>query len=71
VTQAQFTALYGPGGAKDPTTGQRLVSTTRPDMELVIAAHKSVAEQGVIGRAEDMHASWMSSATPPSPTSTP
>ena len=24
-------------------------------MELVIAAHKSVAELGVIGRAEDMH----------------
>ena len=55
VTQAQFTALYGPGGAKDPTTGERLVSTTRPGMELVIAAHKSVAELGVIGRAEDMH----------------
>jgi hypothetical protein len=25
-------------------------------MELVIAAHKSVAELGVLGRAEDMHA---------------
>jgi hypothetical protein len=55
VTQAQFTALYGPGGAKDPTTAARLVSTRRPGMELVIAAHKSVAELGVIGRAEDMH----------------
>ena len=28
----------------------------RPGMELVIAAHKSVAELGVLGRAEDMHA---------------
>jgi conjugative relaxase-like TrwC/TraI family protein len=55
VTQAQFTALYGPGGAVDPTTGERLVRTRRPGMELVIAAHKSVAELGVIGRAEDMH----------------
>jgi len=55
VTRDQFDALYGPGGAKDPTTGQRLVSTKRPGMELVIAAHKSVAELGVIGRAEDMH----------------
>ena len=55
VTRAQFDALYGPGGAKDPTTGERLVSTKRPGMELVIAAHKSVAELGVIGRAEDMH----------------
>lgn len=25
-------------------------------MELVIAAHKSVAELGVLGRAEDVHA---------------
>jgi hypothetical protein len=24
VTKAQFTALYGPGGAVDPTTGERL-----------------------------------------------
>ncbi|MDQ4068747.1 MAG: relaxase domain-containing protein [Actinomycetota bacterium] len=55
VTRDQFDALYGPGGAKDPTTGQRLVSTKRPGMELVIAAHKSVAELGVMGRAEDMH----------------
>ncbi len=55
VTKAQFTALYGPGGAVDPTTGERLVRTRRPGMELVIAAHKSVAELGVIGRAEDMH----------------
>ena len=55
VTKAQFTALYGPGGAIDPTAGERLVRTRRPGMELVIAAHKSVAELGVIGRAEDMH----------------
>ena len=55
VTEAQYRAIYGPGGASDPTTGERLVSTTRPGMELVIAAHKSVAELGVIGRAEDMH----------------
>lgn len=37
--------LYGPGGAVDPTTGERLVRTRRPRMELVIAAHKSVAER--------------------------
>ncbi|MGI8808030.1 MAG: MobF family relaxase [Acidimicrobiales bacterium] len=55
VTEAQYVALYGPGAAVDPTTGERLVSTRRPGMELVIAAHKSVAELGVIGRAEDMH----------------
>ncbi len=56
VSENQYTALFGPGGACDPTTGTRLVRTTRPGMELVISAHKSVAELGVIGRAEDMHA---------------
>jgi len=55
VTEAQYEAIYGPGGAVDPTTGERLVNTRRPGMELVIAAHKSVAELGVIGRAEHMH----------------
>jgi hypothetical protein len=55
VTEAQYEALFGLGGAVDPTTGERLVRTSRPGMELVIAAHKSVAELGVIGRAEDMH----------------
>ncbi len=55
VTDPQYTALFGPGGAVDPTTGERLVSTRRPGMELVVAAHKSVAELGVIRRAEDMH----------------
>ena len=55
VTDDQYAALFGPGGAVDPTTGERLVSTRRPGMELVIAAHKSVAELGVIGAAEDMH----------------
>ena len=55
VTEAQYAAIYGPGGACDPTTGERLASTTRPGMELVISAHKSVAELGVIGLAEDVH----------------
>ena len=30
VTDEQYEALYGPGGACDPTTGERLVRTTRP-----------------------------------------
>ena len=55
VTDAQYAALYGPGGASDPTTGARLVRSRRPGMEIVVAAHKSVAELGLIGRAEDMH----------------
>jgi conjugative relaxase-like TrwC/TraI family protein len=55
VTHEAYGAIYGLGGATDPTTGRRLVRTSRPGMELVISAHKSVAELGVLGRAEDMH----------------
>ncbi len=55
VTDEQYEFVFGPGGACDPTTGERLVRTKRPGLELVISAHKSVAALGVIGRAEDMH----------------
>jgi conjugative relaxase-like TrwC/TraI family protein len=55
VTPDAYEAVYGPGGARHPATGERLMSTQRPGMELVISAHKSVAELGVIGRAEHMH----------------
>jgi len=47
--------LFGVSGARDPITGTRLVKTRRPGMELVVSAHKSVAELGVMGRAGDMH----------------
>ena len=50
-----YEAIFGPGGARHPVTAERLVTSRRPGMELVISAHKSVAELGVIGRAEDMH----------------
>ncbi len=56
VSAGAYEAVFGPGGARHPVTGERLVSSRRPGMELVISAHKSVAELGVIGRAEDMHA---------------
>ena len=55
VTEEEYAAIYGPGGAKHPRTGGQLAATRRPGMELVVSAHKSVAELGVIGRAEDMH----------------
>ena len=32
VTEAQYEAVYGPGGACDPTTGIRLTKTLRPGM---------------------------------------
>lgn len=56
VSPEAYEAVFGPGGARHPGTSERLVTTRRPGMELVISAHKSVAELGVIGRAEDMHA---------------
>ena len=56
VDDASYEALFGPGGARDPHLGARLVTTKRPGMELVVSAHKSVAILGIIGRAEDMHA---------------
>lgn len=56
VSVEHYEDLYGPGGARDPITGERLANTKRPGMELVVSAHKSVAELGVIGRAGDMHA---------------
>ena len=52
---ADYRAVFGMGGAHDPRTGRRLVGCLRPGLELVISPHKSVAELGVIGRAEDMH----------------
>jgi len=56
VLPESYEAVFGPGGACHPATFERLVATRRPGMELVISAHKSVAELGAIGRAEDMHA---------------
>jgi conjugative relaxase-like TrwC/TraI family protein len=55
VDLADYRAVFGTGGAHDPRTGRRLVGCLRPVLELVISPHKSVAELGVIGRAEDMH----------------
>ena len=55
VGAVHYDDLFGVGGARDPITGTRLVKTRRPGMELVVSAHKSVAELGVMGRAGDMH----------------
>jgi conjugative relaxase-like TrwC/TraI family protein len=56
VADASYDAIYGPGGARDPHLGTRLAKTKRPGVELVVAAHKTVAVLGLIGRVEDMHA---------------
>jgi conjugative relaxase-like TrwC/TraI family protein len=56
VSEEAYSAVFGPGGPQDPASGERLVSVTRPGVELVVSAHKSVAVLGVIGRADDMHA---------------
>ena len=55
VDAEAYRAVFGPGGACLPRTGARLVSTRRPGVELVVSPPKSVAELGVIGRADDMH----------------
>jgi len=55
VDLADYRAVFGVGGAHDPRTGRRLVGCLRPGLELVVSPSKSVAELGVIGRAEDMH----------------
>jgi len=56
VDRDEYGLAFGPGGFRDPVTRHQPVSTTRPGMELVVAAHKSVAVLGVLGRADDMHA---------------
>ena len=55
VDISDWRALFGPGGPHRPDSGECLVACTRPGMELVVSPGKSVAELGVIGRAEDMH----------------
>jgi conjugative relaxase-like TrwC/TraI family protein len=55
VELGDYRAVFGVGGAHDPASGGRLVGCRRPGLELVVSPHKSVAELGVIGRAEDMH----------------
>jgi conjugative relaxase-like TrwC/TraI family protein len=49
-------AVFATGGAHDPETHQRLVACMRPGIELVVSCHKSVAELGLLGKAEAMHA---------------
>ncbi len=56
VDVADYRAIFGVAGARDPRTGIRLVACQRPGVELVVSPAKSVAELGVIGRAADMHA---------------
>ena len=55
VSPEAYEAIFRSGGARHPHSGERLVVVRRPGMELVISAHKSLAELGVIGRAEHMH----------------
>ena len=57
VTDDEYTAIFGADGPTDPASGSPLARTkSRPGIELVVAAHKTVAVLGVIGRADDMHA---------------
>ena len=45
VSAEEYEAVNGPGGARHPETGERLVSTRRPghgDRHIGVSAHKSV-----------------------------
>ena len=55
IEEPAYDAVFAIGGAVDPVLGTRLVEAKRPGLELVVAAHKSVAELGIIGRQRDMH----------------
>ena len=55
MTPEAYRLAFGPGGFRDPLTGQQLVRTSRPGFELVISAHKSLSLLGVMGCADDMH----------------
>jgi conjugative relaxase-like TrwC/TraI family protein len=63
VTPKAYRLAFGPGGFRDPLTGQQLVRTKRPGFELVISAHKSLSVLGVAGRADDMHSILDAEAT--------
>src|SRR3546814_17859413 len=52
IDDAGYDSVYGPGGARDPLLGTRLASTTRPGVELVVAAHQTEAVLGLLGRAQ-------------------
>ena len=56
VDDAGYEAIFGAGGARDPHLGTVLATSKRPGVELVVAAHKTVAVLGLIGRVDDMHA---------------
>jgi conjugative relaxase-like TrwC/TraI family protein len=56
VTREAYRLAFGPGGFRDPLTGQPLVGTKRPGFELVVSAHKSLSLLGLVGGADDMHA---------------
>ena len=55
MAREAYLSAFGPGGFRDPLTGQQLVRTKRPGFELVVSAHKSLSLLGVVGRADDMH----------------
>jgi conjugative relaxase-like TrwC/TraI family protein len=47
VRRREFEALFGEGGARDAWSGERFARTTRPGVELVVGAHKSLAVLGL------------------------
>jgi hypothetical protein len=46
VSPEGYEAIFGPGGARDPRTGELLVHTHRPGMEIVISATRASPSSG-------------------------
>lgn len=70
VTAEQYEAVFGVGGACDPTTGEPLVTTRRPGLELVISAHNRWRSSVSSAGPTTCTRSWTPSAMPRWPTST-
>lgn len=56
VTMSAYTAIFGPGGVRHPTSETLLVACRRPGAELVNYAPKSVAVLSACGRSGHAHA---------------
>jgi conjugative relaxase-like TrwC/TraI family protein len=66
VTRGEYDAIFAPGGARHPTTGEQLARTLRPGTEITIATPKSVSVLWALGgehrRAADAILEAMASA---------
>ena len=65
VDSPSYDAIYGPGGACDPKTGQRLVNAKRPGMSWSSPPTSRWPSWGSSARLTTCTPSWTPSGTPP------